>query len=132
VPRDLDPLPQEKPPGKKLIAHEVLKSQEPVRATFREYEALVEDHPEKLSAEEVDYRDAEGEEKCKLCFHFFTQGGGDRRTVCEIFRPTGEDENVDPNYVCRFFTEDMEEYPLLENENKKGKKSSSSPTNGEE
>ena len=92
----MDPPPKEEPKRKKLVAHEVLKgvSEEPSRATFAEYQAMVDDRPEKLNEEEVNYRDAEGQERCGVCFHFFMQGGGERRTTCEIFRPTGEDTDV--------------------------------------
>lgn len=122
--KELEPTPTSTPEGKKkLPAHEVLQNYPPPRrrgrgasngrASFADYEKMLSDKPTKFSAAEVNYREAEGSERCKLCFHFFTQGGGDRRTVCEIFRPTGEDENVDPNYVCDFFTKESEEYPLL-------------------
>lgn len=130
MPRGLDPPPveTEKKSGK-LVAHEIFRntpddvprkrgSSPEGRVSFPEYEELLSDRPEKFSQEEVNYREAEGEEKCKLCFHFFTQGGGDRRTVCEIFRPSGEDESVNPGYVCDFFTKDSKEYPLLEEEDK--------------
>lgn len=127
MPRALESTPEDAP--KVPPAHEVFKnfprpkkssasqakrgsSPQAGRVSFEEYEAVVSDRPEKLTEEQVEYRDAEGKEKCKVCWHFFTQGGGDRRTVCEIFRPS-DDGNVEPEKVCSFFTPDGEEYPLL-------------------
>ena len=57
----MEPPPKEEPKRKKLVAHEVLKgvSEEPSRATFAEYQAMVADRPEKFSAEEVNYRECE-------------------------------------------------------------------------
>jgi hypothetical protein len=126
MPKEFDPLPSEKPKGtKKLVAHEMLKtSEEPSRATFKEYLALCEDRPEKFSAEEVNYRKCEdvGNE-CEHCFRFYQQVAGEKRTTCEIFRPDGE-ESVEPEYVCDFFSRDGSEYPYHE--------TSSSQSEGEE
>lgn len=125
MPRDFDPLPQEKPKGKKLIAHELLKSQEPSRATFPEYEEMVADRPEKFTAEEVNYRKAtDPGSECEHCVHFFQQVAGERRRTCEIFRPAGKDESVNPEWVCDFMTRDGKTYPY--------QKSSSPSPSGEE
>ena len=126
MPREMDPPPKEEPKRKKLVAHEVLKgvSEEPSRATFAEYQAMVADRPEKLSAEEVNYRECEdvGNE-CEHCFHFYQQVAGEKRMTCEIFRPDGE-KSVEPEYVCDFFTRDGEDFPYQE--------TSSSQSEGEE
>ena len=57
----MEPPPKEEPKRKKLVAHEVLKgvSEEPSRATFAEYQAMVADTQEKFSAEEVNSRECE-------------------------------------------------------------------------
>jgi hypothetical protein len=122
----MDPPPKEEPKRKKFVAHEVLKgvSEEPSRATFAEYQAMVADRPEKFGAEEVNFRKCEdiGNE-CEHCAHFYQQVAGDKRTTCEIFRPDG-DESVDPEGVCDFMTRDFEEFPYQE--------TSSSQSEGEE
>lgn len=76
------------------------------------YERLIENRPLKLSEEEVNYREAEGEEKCKACSHFFTREV-DKFHTCEIFRPEPE-RSVETNHVCDFFTNDGDKFPLLE------------------
>lgn len=79
------------------------------------YERMIADRPLKFSAKEVNYRDSveESEEAyCHSCVHFFTRKI-DGHNTCEIFRPK-DDESVDPNYVCDFFSPDGEEFPLLD------------------
>jgi hypothetical protein len=120
--RALDPTPSE---SKTPPPHEILKnfskrvrkhgsSPPEGRVSFEEYEQLLEDRPQKFTADQVNYREAEGEEKCRRCIHFFTQGGGERRNVCEVFRPDNED--VDPDFVCDFVTQDGKKYPLQKEE----------------
>lgn len=76
------------------------------------YDRLIEDRPFKLDEQEVNYRDAEGEEKCMNCIHFFNRNVDEFHT-CEIFRPK-DDASVNPKYVCDFFSVDGIEFPLLE------------------
>jgi hypothetical protein len=124
-PRALDPVPSDS--KKNPPAHEIFKNlsaprkrkkrdslPQEGRVSFQEYEELLADRPQKLTAEQVNYRKAEGEEKCRICIHFFTQGGGERRNTCEIFRP--ENEHVDSEFVCDFVTSDGKKYPLLDKE----------------
>jgi hypothetical protein len=75
------------------------------------YLRVMEDRPFKLSAEEVDYRKSEGSERCGGCAHFY-QRKIDGHTVCEVFRPE-DDDNIIENYVCNFWNDDNEHYPLL-------------------
>ena len=124
MPRSLEATPDEES-SKVPPAHEVLKNftrskkkAQPLRASsptgrvsFEEYTALTRDHPPKFNEEEVNYREAEGEEKCSGCLHFYT-GEVAGRNVCEILRPEGE--SIEPDYVCRFTTTDGQTYPLLE------------------
>ena len=75
------------------------------------YDRIIADRPFKLNAEEVNYRKSEGEELCESCNHFFLRNI-DNHATCEIFRPAN-DEPVEFNYVCDFFSTDGEEFPLL-------------------
>jgi hypothetical protein len=73
------------------------------------------DRPEKMSAEDVDYRESEGKERCGRCLHFYERRV-DSHGVCEIFRSEEADEDgVNPIYVCDFYTPDGEKFPLHEN-----------------
>lgn len=76
------------------------------------YDRMIENRPLKFDAEEVSYREADEEERCGKCMHFYSRKV-DGHNVCEIFRPK-EDESVDPDYVCDFFSEDGEVFPLLD------------------
>lgn len=76
-----------------------------------EYKDLLDDRPVKLSPEDVEYREAEElSRRCARCIHFY-----ERKTdvygVCEIMRPES-DKAVDPDYVCQFFTNDGEKFPM--------------------
>jgi hypothetical protein len=77
--------------------------------SFPEYERLLGDRPAKFDADDVEYREAEGPERCSRCIHFFQSKD---RATCEIFRPD-DDQDVDANWVCQFYSFDGEEYPLL-------------------
>jgi hypothetical protein len=76
------------------------------------YDRMIADRPLKFDADEVAYREAEGESSCSQCVHFFTREA-DKHHTCEIFRPD-EDKSVNPNFVCDFFSKDGEEFPLLD------------------
>lgn len=83
-------------------------------ATLTEYKKLLDDRPEKFTSDQVDYRDSDGKEKCVRCFHMYKRVL-DQHGVCEIFRsPEVDEDGLDPNYVCDFFTHDGETHPLLE------------------
>lgn len=84
--------------------------------SFKDYTRMLADRPQKFSPAQVNYHDAEGMERCGGCFHFFRQAGGEQRTVCEVMRDA--DKDIEPTWVCMFFTVDMEEYPLLEGSKK--------------
>ena len=78
------------------------------------YDLVVESRPFKLGADEVDYREAEGEEQCNNCWHFYERRR-DNFGVCEIFRDDETDrKGVNPDYVCSFHTVDGDKFPLLE------------------
>ena len=82
--------------------------------TLNDYRDLVSDRPEKFSAEEVQYRRAEGKERCSRCIHFYERRL-DTLGVCEIMRSEETDEKgVLPNWVCDFTTQDGETFPLLQ------------------
>lgn len=79
------------------------------------YLRVVENRPFKLDRTEVNYRDAEGDERCDGCQHFYTRKI-DGYAVCEIFRDIEKDDElpIKPTYVCDFFTVDGSEFPLLD------------------
>jgi len=81
-------------------------------ATYREYEDVLADRPAKFIPKEVDYKESKSTERCGICFHFFRQAGGRQRTVCEVVRDDNQD--INPLFVCRFFTVDAKTYPLLD------------------
>lgn len=75
---------------------------------------IMDARPFKLSASEVNYRDADSDDKCAKCAHFY-QRVTDERGVCELFRSDKTDaKGVDPEYVCDGFSPDNETAPLLE------------------
>lgn len=83
------------------------------------YLRILDNRPLKLSPEEAEYRKASAGEKeggalCANCWHFFTRDADDFH-VCEVVRPPEEDEeSIDPEYRCRFFTGDNgKTFPLL-------------------
>lgn len=81
------------------------------RPTFRDYTRMLADRPPKFSAEQVNYRKGKEPHDCDECVHFY-QSEGARRSVCEIFRPEG-DESVKPDWVCDWFSDDGVRFPLL-------------------
>jgi hypothetical protein len=84
-------------------------------ATMKEYEAMVSDRPEKFDAEEVNYRDSEKtNQKCGRCLHLFERKLDGLKT-CEIFRSdVTDEEGVDEDYTCDFFTRNGTDFPLYE------------------
>jgi hypothetical protein len=82
--------------------------------TIADYNHLIDDRPEKWLPDSVHYRPSDGEEKCRRCLHFYTRkldGFG----VCELIRDADTDEDgVDGDNVCDFYTQDGENFPLLE------------------
>jgi hypothetical protein len=66
--------------------------------TIDAYRRLIASRPYKFSADEVDYREADGEENCGNCLHLYKRAW-DKYGVCEIFR-------------------DGEEFPLLKSTDK--------------
>jgi hypothetical protein len=121
MPKALDPVPsgsKQSPP-----VHEIFKNlprqrrgkrdspAQEGRVSFEEYEKLVENRPEKLTAEQVNYRKAEDPgQECEHCLHFYKQVAGEQRTTCEILRLEPE-ASIDPEWVCDFMTRDGSEYP---------------------
>ena len=83
---------------------------------LKDYYNMIEDRPRKFDAAEVEYRNADSKERCGRCVHFFTRKL-DNFAVCEIFRSDETDEDgIDPDYVCNFFTHDGSNFPLLKEE----------------
>jgi hypothetical protein len=83
------------------------------------YLRVIASRPFKLDATETDYRDSEGKEKCQSCSHFFTRKI-DGWAVCELLRDVKENKKgetdedpINPEYVCDFWNEDGETFPLL-------------------
>lgn len=76
------------------------------------YETIISDRPEKLDGEEVDYRDSDNDkQQCRKCLHFFIRKIDDYG-VCELVR-LDDDEPIDPDYVCHYFTRNGTVFPLL-------------------
>jgi hypothetical protein len=76
------------------------------------YDSMIADRPAKFDEDEVEYRMAEKKgPRCGTCVHFFERKV-DGFTTCEIFRPA-DDGPVKENYVCDYWTEDGETFPLL-------------------
>lgn len=83
-------------------------------ADLEDYTKLLADRPAKFDEKEVNYRESTEKEKCGRCFHLFSRRL-DKFKVCEIFRNDEVDEDgINPNYVCDFFTRDGESFPLLQ------------------
>ena len=79
--------------------------------SFSDYESMMSDRPKKFTPEQVNYRDADSLHiRCLRCVHFY-QRARDLYGVCEIMRPK-DDEPVNPDYFCDFFSTDGEEFPL--------------------
>jgi len=87
-----------------------------MKATREQYEELIQNRPDKFTPEQVDYAPANSNKlRCGRCLHFFTRNR-DGFHVCEILRSEQIDaDGINPFYDCRFFTEDGEHFPLLEN-----------------
>jgi hypothetical protein len=83
-------------------------------ASFADYQDLLADRPTKFGPEEVDYEEASGPERCRRCIHFFENLVRPAST-CEIVRLEG-DKDIKADWVCKFWTADGEEFPLLSHE----------------
>ena len=77
--------------------------------TKKHYDELAE--VEKFSPEDVNYRDSEDKHQCRNCVHFLVRKV-DQFGICEVVRPA-DDEPIDEDYVCDFWTRDGEKFPLL-------------------
>lgn len=81
-----------------------------------DYNKLVENRPYKWSAEDVNYREAEGRHRCARCLHFYERRI-DHFGVCELFRSDDTDEEgVQPNFTCDWYTTNGKSFPLQANE----------------
>jgi hypothetical protein len=99
----------------------VAPSSSPV-ATFADYKRLLADRPAKFDDAQSQYRMATGKERCGACMHFF-ESPVSGYTVCEVVRPVPE-RPIHPAWVCKFFTPDGEDYPLVPEEEKGGRNGS--------
>lgn len=80
--------------------------------TKKHYDELLSAQVEKFTPEDVNYRDSENDrEQCRKCIHYLVRRV-DGFSLCEIVRPEDNDP-IDPDYVCQFFTKDGEKFPLL-------------------
>ena len=99
------------------VQTERLGTERPRMVSLSDYRQLLKDRPAKFSESDVFYRRGEGKERCRGCFHFFTnpesRSSNPVRQVCEIFRPRN-DESVKPEWVCDFWTKNGSDFPLLE------------------
>jgi hypothetical protein len=86
-----------------------------VTASFYTYLRVFDSRPFKLDNDEVDYRETEGEQRCKNCFHFYERKV-DGYAVCEIFRDvkTDDEKPVDPEKTCHFHTHDGDTMSFIE------------------
>lgn len=72
------------------------------------YDCLVSDHPDKMTPEEANFREANSSRlRCASCIHWYR---GLEHDVCEVMRPP--DEQVPWNYVCDFWTVGDGQHPL--------------------
>jgi hypothetical protein len=118
----LDPVPmrEKKSPSLARGFARALHKKSASPATFEEYKEMVADRPVKFDGAQVNYHEADGEERCATCFHFFI-GAVAGRNVCEIMRPVPE-KSIDPEYVCDFVTTNGTNFPLLEGKTKSAAK----------
>lgn len=82
------------------------------------YERCIENRPFKFAPNEVNYHEYDDkDQRCETCVHFFNRVKDDWKT-CEILRivKKKDEEPIDPEYVCSFWTEDGQEFPLLESD----------------
>ena len=79
--------------------------------TKKNYDSLMESAVEKFTPEDVNYRDSEDKHQCRNCVHFLVRKV-DQFGICEVVRPP-DDEPIDEDYVCSFWTRDGEKFPLL-------------------
>lgn len=80
--------------------------------TKKDYDELMADRPRKWKPEQVDYREAKGEERCGNCVHMFRRVT-DRFAVCELIRSEEIDRvGIEAGKTCDWFTPDGEEFPL--------------------
>lgn len=78
------------------------------------YLEVIADRPKKLNAQQVGYERAPNGSafRCSGCLHYFRRAI-DNFAVCEIFRDDETDRNgVQPDWRCRFWTVDLDVYPL--------------------
>lgn len=87
------------------------------RVTLEAVKRQLADRPVKFNERQVNYRAADPGSRrwCRTCEHFFKSKS---RSVCELFRPTGDTEthtvSVRPDWVCDFWTGDGIRYPEVE------------------
>jgi len=86
--------------------------------SFYSYLRLLDARPYKFDNDEVDYREAEGDARCKNCYHFYERKT-DGYKVCEIFRDVKDDDDerpIDPEKTCHFHTKDGDDMTFIEPE----------------
>jgi hypothetical protein len=70
------------------------------------YERLLLDRPFKLNEEESNYREADSDDKCGNCSHFFERVV-DHFHTCEVVRKS-DDSSIEADYTCDFWTDGKE------------------------
>lgn len=84
-----------------------------------EYERLMADQPEKLTAAQAHYEEApEGQhERCKNCVHSYTRNVN-KVHVCELVRP--DEDEINPEWYCHLWNDGKsDELPFLKEEKPK-------------
>lgn len=85
--------------------------------TLERYFEIMLDRPVKLSEEDTEYGPApEGSAMtCANCLNYYLRAR-DRHSVCQVMRPTNEDDGVFPDWRCRFYTTTGDVFPFAEEE----------------
>ena len=85
--------------------------------TIDKYFEIMLDRPKKLSEEDVEYGPAPkgSAMRCSACLNYYRRAT-DNHAVCQIMRPASDDEEVFPDWRCRFWTITGDVFPLLEEE----------------
>jgi hypothetical protein len=87
-----------------------------VTATREEIDSLMEERIRKISPDDVNYRQSlKGSAfHCNSCFHGYSRNS-DGFKICELIRSKEiDEEGIQPDYVCDYWTTDAFVYPLTE------------------
>lgn len=80
--------------------------------TLDDYRRLMRDRPVKFSGKEANLRGSEHPFfNCRHCYHWYESPASGFR-VCEVVRPEGAREEVEPSAVCDFWNVGDGKFPL--------------------